>query len=123
MKKKREISGKSLTRALAFGAVCLCSFFLVSGCGIYHAAPALPPIEETQGWSGPMVADAENVKIFFVPTQKTITFNTEELDTNLNLLLNEYRESDQGNGNSIEELSVRVPEPGYYVLIIKKTSL
>jgi hypothetical protein len=95
----------------------------VSGCGIYHAAPALPPIEETQGWSGPMVADAENVKIFFVPTQKTITFNTEELDTNLNLLLNEYRESDQGNGNSIEELSVRVPEPGYYVLIIKKTSL
>jgi hypothetical protein len=70
-----------------------------------------------------MVADAENVKIFFVPTQKTITFNTEELDTNLNLLLNEYRESDQGNGNSIEELSVRVPEPGYYVLIIKKTSL
>jgi hypothetical protein len=123
MKKKLENSGKTLQRVLSFSSICICSFFLLSGCGIYHAAPALPPIEETQGWSGPLVADSENVKIFFVPTQKTITFNTEELDMNLNLLLNEYKETDQGNDNSIEEYSVKFQEPGYYVLIIRKTSL
>jgi len=106
-----------------FSLLLLLCFFLFPSCGIYHSAPALPPIEESPEWSGPLLADAENVRVYFVPKKTTITFNTKEIDTNVNLLLNEYRESEPVDGQAIEELSVQVPEPGSYVLVIKKTSL
>jgi hypothetical protein len=98
-------------------------FFLFPACGIYHAAPVQSPPEETLQWSGPLIADAENVKIYFVPRQTTITFNTKEVDTNINLLLNEYKKSEPVESTAIEELSVQVPETGTYVLVIQKTSL
>lgn len=123
MKAKPTQTRKNRQTFPFFPLLLLLFFFLFPSCGIYHSAPALPPIEEAPEWSGPLLADAENVRVYFVPRKTTITFNTKEIDTNVNLLLNEYRESEPVDGQSIEELSVQVPEPGSYVLVIKKTSL
>jgi hypothetical protein len=118
--KDRQLKWQTVSTFVCLVLLC---FFLFPACGIYHAAPALPPLEESPQWSGPLLAEAENVKIYFVPRQTTITFNTKEVDTNINLLLNEYKESETVESTAIEELSVQVPEPGTYVLVIQKTSL
>ncbi|AEV28017.1 hypothetical protein SpiGrapes_0153 [Sphaerochaeta pleomorpha str. Grapes] len=123
MKVKPKKNRRNRHSFLFFLMVLLFCFFYFPSCGIYHSAPALPPFEENPVWSGPMLSDAENVRVYFVPKKTTITFNTKEIDTNVNLLLNEYRESGSVEGEAIEELSVQVPEPGSYVLVIKKTSL
>lgn len=106
----------------------LLSLLLLPGCGVYSKVPPVNP-EEDPGWSGPLLenADMENVKIYIKPNQRTITLNMEDLDGDLKILLAEYEASksdvvQDSQDMVVEELSVKVPQSGNYVLVIEKTN-
>ncbi|MBI9096586.1 MAG: hypothetical protein JEY71_17125 [Sphaerochaeta sp.] len=106
----------------------LLSLLLLPSCGVYSKAPPVNP-EEASGWSGPLLEDAdmENVRIYIKPNQRTITLNMENLDGDLRILLAEYKASksevvQDSQDMVVEELSVKVPQSGNYVLVIEKTN-
>lgn len=123
--KNKTIAGTRL-------GILLCSLllflFLLTGCGVYSKVPPVNP-DETPNWSGPLLQDAdmENVRIYIRPNKRTITLDMESLDGDLRILLAEYNESnnDFEGGNQemmLEELSVKIPQSGNYVLVIEKTN-
>ena len=113
---------------------CLLLLFLFTGCGVYSKTPPVNP-ETTDAWTGPLLdeTDAKYIKVYVRPIQTSITLNMNELSDDLRLLLAEYKQGQENvdgcthatndGGRVIEELSVHIPHPGDYVLIIEKTDL
>ncbi|MDD3902750.1 MAG: hypothetical protein WC136_02285 [Sphaerochaeta sp.] len=112
---------------------CFIILFLGTGCGVYSKTPPVNP-ELMDAWSGPLLedTDAKYIKVYVQPSQTSITLSMNDLSEDLRILLAEYEQSQENvdssthatndGGKYIEELSVNIPHPGDYVLIIEKTN-
>ncbi len=124
-------TSKRRTIHTSHGISFLCMFLsllFLTSCGVYSKIPPVNP-DEPFVWSGPLLEDAdmENVRIYIKPNQRTITLNMDDLDGDLRVLLSEYDKNkteadDDSESLVVEELSVKIPQSGNYVLVIEKTN-